>query len=463
MNALPSLRARLVRQVLLALALIWLLGTGAALWVTNTFTQRAFDRALLDDAYAIAANVRAGPDGALAFGLSAREVQAVLFDQVETVYFAVLRADGQLLAGNAPLPLAAPEGGAYRFADLSYHGQRLRAVRLQAQGAEPFAVITAQTVRSRAALLRSALVYTLAPQLLLLAALAWWLRRTVQRQLQPLTALQQQLGERDARDLTPLSLPASTRDVQRLEQAVNGLLARVAEGVRAQHEFAGNVAHELRTPLAGIRAQAHYGLAGSEPALWREQLQGIVHSEARASHLVDQLLALALADEARQAMPAQPLALEQLVQEVVLRFLPRADAAGVDLGAEGLEQSWRIRSQPLLIEGILSNLLDNALRYGRPAAGQAPRITVQLLRRGAALLLQVQDNGPGLDAVQRQRLAQRWVQGSDGERLGAGAGLGLGIVARYAELLGARLELAGGQGDQGLCVRLVFPGALGAP
>lgn len=456
----PSLRSRLLRQVLLALALIWLLGTGVALWVTNTFTQRAFDRALLDDAYAIAANVRAGPDGALAFGLSAREVQAVLFDQVETVYFAVLQPDGQLLAGNAQLPVAAPAGGAaYGFADLIYHGQRLRAVRLQAGAGAPFAVVTAQTVRSRVALLRSALLYTLVPQLLLLAALAWWLRRTVQRQLQPLTLLQQQLGARDARDLTPLSLPASTRDLQRLEQAVNGLLARVAEGVRAQHEFAGNVAHELRTPLAGIRAQAHYGLAQSAPALWREQLQGIVQSEARASHLVDQLLALALADEARQAMPAQPLALEQLVQEVLLRFLPRADAAGVDLGAEGLEQPCPVRSQPLLIEGILSNLLDNALRYGRPLEGAPARITVTLARNSAALLLQVQDNGPGLDAVQRQRLAQRWVQGSDGERLGAGAGLGLGIVARYAQLLGARLELAPGAGDQGLCVRLVLPAA----
>ncbi|MCE1250145.1 MAG: sensor histidine kinase N-terminal domain-containing protein [Comamonadaceae bacterium] len=456
----PSLRSRLLRQVLLALALIWLLGTLAALWVTHTFTERAFDRALLDDAYAIAANVRLGSDGRLDFGLSARAVQAVLFDQVETVYFAVLRGDEYLLAGNAQLPLAAPiDGRSHRFADLNYHGQALRAVRLQVVGAQPFAVITAQTVRHRRALLRSALAYTLGPQLVLLLALAWWLRRTVQRQLQPLTALQQQLGERDARDLTPLSLPASTRDLQRLEAAVNGLLARLAEGVRAQHEFAGNVAHELRTPLAGIRAQAHYGLAQSTPQAWREQLEGIVQSEARASHLVDQLLALALADEARQAMPAQPVALEQLVQDVLLRFLPRADAAGVDLGAEGLETPCCIRSQPLLIEGILSNLLDNALRYGRPGAGQVARITVTLQRTGAALQLQVQDNGPGLDAVQRQRLAQRWVQGSDGERLGTGAGLGLGIVARYADLLGACLELGAPAQDQGLCVRLVFPAA----
>jgi len=235
----------------------------------------------------------------------------------------------------------------------------------------------------------------------------------------------------------------------------------VAQGVQAQHEFAGNVAHELRTPLAGIRALASYGLAQKDPAVWREQLGGIVQSEARASHLVDQLLALALADEARGAMPRQEVPLDQLVHETVLRFLPRADAAGVDLGALGLEQPVVVLGQPLLIEGVLSNLIDNALRYGRPAAGEAPRVTVALAREGRGadecVVLSVLDNGPGISAPQRQQLRQRWVQGREGERLGQGAGLGLGIVARYAELLGARLELVPGPGGQGLCARLVLP------
>mgnify|MGYP001388144249 CR=1 FL=1 len=456
----PSLRTRLLRHVLAPLALIWLVGTVASALLANSFTQRAFDRSLLDDAYAIAANVRQGAGG-LEFPLSSREVKAVLFDQLETVYFAVLREDGTMLAGNASLPAAAlQEEQVYRFSDVRYRGHALRAVRLRLATPADFEVIAAQTVLSRSIMLRSALLYTLASQVALLLVLALWLGRVIRRELKPLAEFQQALDQRDARDLAPMRVQASTRDLQRLGGAVNDLLARVDQGVQAQHEFAGNVAHELRTPLAGIRALASYGLAQKDPGVWREQLAGIVQSEARASHLVDQLLALALADEARGSMPRQPVALDQLVRDTVLRFLPRADAAGVDLGALGLEQPVTVQGQPQLIEGVLNNLIDNALRYGRPPAGEAAQVTVELAREGqggaAHVVLSVLDNGPGIAAAQRQQLQQRWVQGREGERLGQGAGLGLGIVTRYAELLGARLELGPGPEGRGLRACLIF-------
>ncbi len=453
----PSLRARLLRHVLVPLALTWFAGTAISVLVANGFTQRAFDRALLDDAYAIAANVRL-KGGALDLALTSRELKSVLFDQVETVYFAVVLPDGSVLSGNASLPAPPPrEGEAYRFSDINFRGRALRAVRVQVSEPQVFEVITAQTVHARSAMLRSVLLYSVVSQLVLLGALAWWLRRAIQADLQPLAAFQAALAERDARGLEPVALQASTRDLQRLEGAVNGLLARVAESVRAQREFAGNVAHELRTPLAGIRALAAYGLSHKDPAVWHEQLAGVAASEARASHLVDQLLALALADEMRGAVPREPVALDELAREAVLRFLPRADAAGVDLGARGLEHPVVVQGQALLIEGVLSNLIDNALRYGRPLAPDAaPRITVQIARQGDAVLLEVLDNGPGVDGGLRADLLRRWAQGREGERLGAGAGLGLAIVARHAELLGARLSLDAAPGG-GLRVTLAWP------
>lgn len=466
-GAPPSLRTRLLRHVLGPLAFIWLVGTVASALLANSFTQRAFDRSLLDDAYAIAANVRQGPAG-LEFPLSSREVKAVLFDQVETVYFAVLRGDGTLLAGNASLPARPPqEEQVYRFSDVRFQGRALRAVRLQLSTPEPFEVITAHTVHSRSVMLRSALLYSLVSQVVLLAVLAWWLGRAIRDELRPLAMFQQALDRRDARDLTPMPVEASTRDLQRLGGAVNDLLDRMARSVQAQHEFAGNVAHELRTPLAGIRALASYGLAHKDAAVWREQLAGVLQSEARASHLVDQLLALALADEARGSMPLQPVPLDQLVRDTVLRFLLRADAAGVDLGALGLERPVTVLGQPLLIEGVLGNLIDNALRYGKPPQGELAQVTVELACEGqgldACVVLSVLDNGPGIAPAQRQQLQQRWVQGREGERLGQGAGLGLAIVARYAELLGAHLELNPGPQGRGLRARLVFAPAASVP
>ncbi|HVL45946.1 MAG TPA: sensor histidine kinase [Acidovorax sp.] len=453
----PSLRSRLLRHVLLPLALTWLAGTWVSVQVASGLTERAFDRSLIDDAYAVAANLRHSPAG-VNLTLTPREVASVLFDQIETVQYAVLHPDGTLLAGDWQEPVPSPgEDDIYRFSDLQHQGKKLRAVRLRLDNPEGFEVVVVATTRSRQTMLRSVLMYSGISQLLLLLALAAWLRMSISRDLQPLTDFQQALDNRHARDLAPVHVATSTRDMQHMSAAVNDLLARVAHGVRAQREFAGNIAHELRTPLAGIRAQASYGLTQKDPQAWREQLAGIVQSEARASHLVDQLLALALADEGMQEQWVQ---LDELVQETVLRFLPRADAAGVDLGARGLETPVAIRSHPLLLEGILNNLIDNALRYGAVAGQTAkPHITVELAHDGTSVALTVMDNGPGIEASQQARLMQRGTQGLDGDRLGQGAGLGLSIVRRYAQLLDAQLSMTTGPQQRGLAVTLWLPGA----
>ena len=457
----PSLRSRLLRHVLVPLALTWLAGTWVSVLVATEFTRRAFDRSILDDAYAVAANVRQST-GDIAFTLTPRETASVLFDQVETVQYAVLRSDGSLLAGDLLPPVLSPgEDDIYRFSDLTHQNQKLRAVRLRLdKPGEDFEVVIVATTHGRQGMLRSLLLYSGSSQLLLLLALAVWLRRSITRDLQPLAAFQNALDHRHARDLAPVQIATSTRDMQRMSAAVNDLLARVAQGIRAQREFAGNIAHELRTPLAGIRAQASYGLAQKDAQAWREQLTGIVRSEARASHLVDQLLALALADE---AMAPQWVQLDELVQETVLRFLPRADAAGVDLGARGLEMPLALRSYPVLLEGILNNLIDNALRYGRvQGSATKAQITVELRQEGECIALSVIDNGPGIAASQQAQLMERGAQGLDGNRLGQGAGLGLSIVARYAQLLDAQLHMEPGPDGSGLAMVLLLPGPVQA-
>jgi two-component system sensor histidine kinase TctE len=226
--------------------------------------------------------------------------------------------------------------------------------------------------------------------------------------------------------------------------------------MQAQREFSGNVAHELRTPLAGIRALAEYGLTQPDPAAWREQLQRIAASEARASHLVDQLLALALAEEADVGVQNEPVALDELVRATVLRYLSRADAAGVDLGVQGLDEPVQVAGNVALIEGILGNLLDNALRYGRAPAGQASTLTVELAREGDRVRLSVIDNGPGLTPQERQHLMQRGVRGLHADRLGQGAGLGLAIVAKFAQLMQAHFELSNASAGSGLCASVNF-------
>jgi two-component system sensor histidine kinase TctE len=454
----PTLRNRLMRHVLLPLALTWLLGSLLMLTIASYFTQQAYDRALLDDAYLVASHVRPKANANevdIELSLSAQEMSTVLFDQTESMFFAVLRLDGLLVAGHAGLhPTLSGVQSAPQFEELNYQNKHLRSVTLFRDQPTPFVVVMAQTTTSRERLLQRLFVFSLAPQVLLLIALALWLQRAIEEDLVPLSTLERTLGDRDARDLTPVPVSASTQDVERLGQAINALLVRIAQSVQAQREFSGNVAHELRTPLAGIRALADYGLRHNDPQVWREQLMGIAQSQERASHLIDQLLALALADEAQQQLTHESVALHEVVRDVVMRFLPRADAKQVDLGAVGLEQPLWVQANRALLEGVLNNLLDNALRYGASPSGES-RITVLVADAPQALVLSVMDNGPGVSEAQRQKLSRRWVQGSAGEALKEGSGLGLAIVHEYARLLGATVSMQN-ENPQGWRVSLTF-------
>ncbi|RZL95533.1 MAG: sensor histidine kinase [Variovorax sp.] len=452
----PTLIRKVLRHVLWPLALTWLLGTAVATGVAHHLTDEAFDRAMLDDAHAVLTNVQSGQRG-LELSLSQRAVSTVLFDDTEEVYFAVRRQDGSVIAGEPGLTAPAPEAGAsWRFSDIEFRGKALRAIVLSEASSATFNVVIAQTTRERRALVERLLLYALLPQVLLLALLATWIWRGVRSDLRPLGAFGQALDRRDADDMAPVAVERTSREIGRLGDAVNALLQRLGHSVAAQREFTGNVAHELRTPLAGIRALAEYGLAQDEPAVWREQLVRVAQSEARASHLVDQLLALALADEAHAAQHRAPVRLAEVVEQTVLRHLARADARGVDLGARGIDDGpgATVQANVALIEGLLDNLIDNALRYG------GRTLTVEL----AGTVLSVVDDGPGIAPEAQRALLQRWSQGAAGLQLGQGAGLGLSIVARYAQLLGASFTLQNDTTTGGLRASVAFPDeAGGAP
>lgn len=456
----PSLFQRLRKRVIVPLALTWLLGTLLAFAVARYSTQQAFDRALLDDAYAVASHVRQTKEGDLTLALTPNEMGTLLFDQSERLYFAVYSEEGRFLAGHAGLQLPQElDLNPHAFTPLAWNNKALRAVVLQRQTPQPFKVVVAQTTKSQGVFFQRLLVLSLVPQLLLLLGLAWWLRRKIQQDVQPLTALQNAVALRDVRDLTPLPVSDRTSEMKNLSEAINALLSRIDKSVRAQKEFAGNVAHEMRTPLAGMKALTEYALSQSNPAVWREQLQKIAQSQERASHLMDQLLAMAMVQEAQQSV-AEPVNLVAVIRDSIMRHLHRADVLGIDLGASGIEEDgtvW-VMAQRALIEGVIDNLIDNAFRYGVPPDGSAPRVTVELTANPGfgQSAVWVHDNGPGIPQPQRERLLQRWARDQDAQALQHGSGLGLAIVSEYARIMNAKLRLATADEGRGLKIGLLF-------
>lgn len=460
-QAKPSLRDKLMRHVLAPLAIVWLIGTMLSAGIANYFAQKAFDRSLLDDAYAVAGHVRmneAWPPR-LDIDLSSSEIGSLLFDQSESMFFAVYREDGTLMAGHAGLTNSlggASDKSSIEFGNIYFQGRPMRSVVLHQQKPARFKVVVAQTNRSRERLLEQLLLYSILPEIFLLVLIAIWLRRAIAQDLQPLVDLEMAVEQRDAADLAPMTVASNTKDVDKLNGAINALLMRIQDGLNAQREFSGNVAHELRTPLAGIRALAEYGLQSNKTEVWREQLELIKDNSMRASHLADQLLALALADEADLSLRQEPLRLDELITNAIVQASARARALDVDLGADGVEQPVTIMGNPTLVEGILNNLIDNALRYGQPSTPLSAQVTVYLRAVNDEVELTVVDNGPGLEPQECERLLKRGTQGAAGQTLRQGAGFGLSIVTRYAQLLGARFWLQNATLGTGLEAHLRF-------
>lgn len=484
----PSLRRKILLHLLWPLVLTWALGAAVAIGLAQYFTTQAYDRALLDDAYALAAQVRSDSQSTnsidsqgrniLSLNLTDAEMGAVLYDQTESIYFSVWRADGSFLAGHSGLrPLfskAVDDGSSVGFIqkaqpaapiwrDGAHLGKEVRIVSITRDIPARHTILVAQTSASRNDMLRRLFLWSLLPQLLLLMALAWWLRRRVAQDLSPLSALRAAVERRDAADLQhiPESLAASAKtfDIEHLGLAVNSLFDRLQLGITAQREFSGNVAHELRTPLANIRLQAEHVLTNNADSAVQQGMKKLLASTDHASHLIDQLLALAFADEAKNTTPLILLNLSEVVRSVVLRHLPRADALKVDLGAEGLELPVQVLGNRVLIEAALDNLIDNAFRYGLPMADSpaSRRLTVAVGVLGEVVNLSVIDGGAGLSQGEVERLKGRWAQANTNQtEIGHGVGLGLAIVSRYADLLHADFGLYPNPAGAGLCAQLTF-------
>lgn len=217
---LPSLRRRMLWRVLLPLALTWLLGSAVAVGVARLYTQAAYDRSLVDDAFAIAANV-SEREGQLSFNLTAQEVAVALFDKDERSFFAVLRPDGTLVAGQGGLveAMPQPDDEPWTLEDRHYRGLDLRMVTLWRGTPQAHAVVVAQTTSSRSRLTAQLFTASLLPQALLLAALGAWLRRSIGAELEPLAVLESALAQRDAQDLAPLQVVPGNSDIAVLTAA----------------------------------------------------------------------------------------------------------------------------------------------------------------------------------------------------------------------------------------------------
>jgi two-component system, OmpR family, sensor histidine kinase QseC len=283
-----------------------------------------------------------------------------------------------------------------------------------------------------------------------LAALLWW---AVHRALVPLRTLGHTLGQRAPDALKPVVVPDVPTEMQPLVAELNGLLARIERMVLSERRFTADAAHELRTPIAAIRAQAQVALGAGDDAAQRDlAMHTTLAGCDRAAHLVDQLLALARL-EAGAAAPSNAVCdLRALAQLVAADLAPAALARGQDLELEALGDGASVCAPAAWLAMLLRNVVDNALRYSPDGA----RVLVRVSGTPEQVVLDVHDSGPGMASADLQRLGERFFRVLGHSQ--PGSGLGWSIVRRIVDVTGAQVAVQPSALLGGLQVQVTWPG-----
>ena len=458
-----SLFGEILDWLLAPLLVLWPLSIASIWLVAQGIANGPFDRDLGEKVRALSKHVSAlatsGTPPVARFTLPPSASDLLRTDEADDIYYQVLGLRGEFLSGDrqlsAPLEERRAAAGEVNYRDDTINNTDVRVayqwVDLPNSAGEGSCLVqVAETLGKRSRLATEIFKGVILPQFLILplAVLLVWL--ALSRGIAPLNQLQQRIRRRESNDLSAINEHEVPEEVSPLVRAINDLLARLDQSLRTQKHFLADAAHQLKTPLAGLRMQAELAQrdidAGQrDPLALKKSLRQIARSSQSAAHMVNQLLAMARAEDKEHAAPLQAVNLADVAIETVQDFVPRALEKRIDLGFEApdAEASSRhpqgpiVSGHPVLLRELIRNLVDNALLY-TPAGGT---VTVRVVDDpfGQVVVLQVEDSGPGIPVAEREQVFQPFYR-SLGTNVD-GSGLGLAIVREIAAQHGAVLTL----------------------
>ena len=447
-----------------SLVLTWLVAQGIA--------GKPFDRALEYNVGALAQLVTVTDNHAqFVLPLPARELLRT--DDADTVYYQVLGASGEYLSGERELPQP-PEDekvvtGEVRMRDAELRGVGIKVaytwVQLGLPNGRPALVQVAETMEKRSVLATEIVKGVMLPQFVVLplAVLLVWL--ALAQAIKPLNHLEERIRARSPDDMSPLDVESVPLEVTPLVASVNDLLLRLKDSIATQKRFLADAAHQLKTPLAGLRMQADLAQReGASAQDLKQSLRQIGRSSIRATHTVNQLLALARAESSGTVMNQQPCDLARLTMDVVRDCVPRAMEKHIDVGYEGAQpgsDNVTLQGNPTLLKEMVRNLMDNAINYTPSHPDKPGVITARVLTDpfSKVLVLQVEDSGPGIPHAERELVFQPFYRALGTEA--DGSGLGLPIVLEIARQHHASITIEDsrpGPPPSGACFTVRFAG-----
>lgn len=453
-----SLRTLLLRRLTWPLLSLVLVDVAISYVVALHFSNLAYDRWLLDSARSLAQEVKSHQDG-IWFELPPIAVEVFRWDEVDKTFFKIESLATGFLAGDRGLPspdAADLEWDQPLYRDKLMVGEAVRVVSIlhsPAASDERVVVSVAETLHKRQAIVRDIILAVALPQLVLVVMALVHVRTGIKRGLQPLVQLNHMIDARTARDLSPIPDSDVPLEVRSLTHTINALLGRLGVAISSQQRFIENAAHQLRTPLAGLKLQAERAARAQTIEELKPALSHIMGSVDRAAHLASQLLALARSEYSLLGQTEmQTINLVDLTREICLDWAPRALERHMDLAFAAPAAVTNVAGNATLLRELLNNLLDNAVRYGRP--GGNLQVGIEPLTDSRQVRLVVTDDGPGIMPAEQGKVLERFyrVPGTPGE----GCGLGLAIVREIADLHQAQLVISTNPGG-GCRIAVVIP------
>lgn len=445
----PSLARQLLTWLIPTGLVLVAIGSLFAYQLAHRAATLAYDRALLDAAQSVTTQV-SRVDSRLNLNLSPSTEQVLLFDNYDKIVYEVVDGNGNWISGTHGLtrPPKFENEEQFHYYDTKFAGQEMRAASMLAEkDGTAFIVTVAETLVKRDKLVREILLAMLVPELLLVVTTILVMYFAIRNGLGGIVKVREELAQRSHADLRPIPLDTVPVELRPLIADTNDLLERLSYSLQRHRHLIADASHQLRTPIAALRAEAEAALRSTDMRSAMERIAVNVQQLSRLAHNVLMLNRL----EPGYIQHPLTIDLQALIGAAADRWLPLARERKIDLGFE--LDSASVPGEPIWLEELVSNLVDNALRY-TPVGGI---VTVKCGMAPDGVWLSVEDSGQGIPKAEREKIFERFYRSHPDD--GEGSGLGLAIVHEVANAHRAHVEVADGQELGGALIRVIFPQA----
>ncbi len=453
-NKRRSLKTEILLRLAIPLILFISIESVLSYFVTLHHVNVAYDRWLLDSARSLTQEIKVR-NGKLLVELPPAALEIFKWDESDKTYFKIIAEQQGMLAGDdfVPEPLDVETDWIRPvYFDDEMYGEQVRVVSMlitPEHSSEKVFVHVAETLNKRHNMMIDILLADLLPQLTLVLLTGIYLLVGVKRGLQPLHTLANEIAKRSSRDLRPIPEQHVFLEVRTLTDTINDLLGRLGLAIATQQRFIANAAHQLLTPLAGLKLQVERAQREQDLSTMKPVLAHIESCADRMSHLTTQLLILARSEPIDGDYELRPVDLCQLAKETCIDWVPKALQRNIELSFEGLTQPLTVHGDEVLLRELLANLLDNAICYGHDQGNILVKVECYPSPR-----LSVEDDGIGIPELEMNKVFERFyrIPGSPGD----GCGLGLAIIKEIADLHKAQFQLSRTSAAGGTQANLIF-------